>query len=129
MQGIGSSNAWFRQSCDNVPEMNVQRGVLMVVLLTAVGLSGQDYFPAGALSRYAQVDTARARWYSGLLTALDEPSLLQTSKNPALQSYRFVWLRTFHHPVAVRLDVMGDGTGMLTVKHRKWHGWLQTRQA
>ena len=27
-----------------------------------------------------------------------------------------MWLRSFHHPVAVRLDIMSDGTGKLTVK-------------
>jgi hypothetical protein len=50
------------------------------------------------------------------LRALDEPSLLEEAKTPSPQSYRFVWLRTFHHPVAVRLDIMSDGTGKLTVK-------------
>ena len=96
--------------------MTMKRGFLIVMLLAALGLSGQDYFPAGALSGYDQSDKGRARWYSAQLKALDEPSLLETSKDPALQSYRFVWLRTFHHPVAVRLEVMGDGTGRLTVK-------------
>jgi hypothetical protein len=31
-------------------------------------------------------------------------------------SYRFLWLRTFHHPVAIRLDLKADGTGVLTTK-------------
>jgi hypothetical protein len=53
---------------------------------------------------------------SRVLRALDEPSLLEEAKKPTLQSYRFTWLRTFHHPVAVRLDIMSDGTGKLTVK-------------
>src|SRR5437773_8863859 len=72
----------FRQPCDNEPDMTMKRGVLIVVLLAALGLSGQDYFPAGALSGYDQSDKGRARWYSAQLKALDEPSLLETSKDP-----------------------------------------------
>ncbi len=30
--------------------------------------------------------------------------------------YRFLWLRTFDHPIAVRLDVHEDGTGTLVTK-------------
>lgn len=96
--------------------MTKKRGALIAVLLAALRLSGQVYFPFGALSSYEQSDKGRARWYSAQLKALDEPSLLETSKNPELQTYRFVWLRTFHHPIAVRLDVMGNGSGVLTVK-------------
>jgi len=82
-----------------------------------LALSAQDsYFPKGALSDYDRVDIGKADWYSGQLRALDEPSLLEEAKNPSLESYRFVWLRTFHHPVAVRLDIMADGSGKLTVK-------------
>jgi hypothetical protein len=36
--------------------------------------------------------------------------------NPAANTYRFLWLRSFHHPVAVRLEVKPDGTGLLTTK-------------
>jgi hypothetical protein len=96
--------------------MTKKRGVLIAVLIAALRLSGQVYFPVGALSSFEQSDKGRARWYSAQLKALDEPSLLETSKNSALQAYRFVWLRTFHHPVVVRLDVMSDGSGILTVK-------------
>lgn len=80
-------------------------------------LSAQEtYFPKGVLSSDARGDLFRANWYSKHLKALEEPSLLGLAKNPSLQSYRFVWLRTFHHPVIVRLDIMADGTGDLTVK-------------
>src|SRR5271157_5507522 len=88
-----------------------------VVLLVTLAMSAQDnYFPKGSLSSYDRVDIGRARWYSAQLRALDELSLLEEAKNPSLQSYRFVWLRTFHHPVTVRLDIMADGTGRLTTK-------------
>jgi hypothetical protein len=90
---------------------------IALAILSVLTLSAQDsYFPSGALSDYDKSDSFKARWYSEHLKALNEPSLLKEAKDPALQSYRFVWLRTFHHPVAVRLDIMSDGTGTLTVK-------------
>ncbi len=88
-----------------------------VVLWATLTMFAQDnYFPKGSLSSYDRADIARARWYSAQLRALDELSLLEEGKNASLQSYRFVWLRTFHHPVTVRLDIMADGTGKLTTK-------------
>jgi len=45
-----------------------------------------------------------------------EPSLWDLSKSTSAESYRFLWLRTFHHPVSARLDVAGDGAGELVVK-------------
>lgn len=87
------------------------------VILATVALSAQDtYFPKGALSDHDRADNMKARWYTDQLKGLDEPSLLEEAKNPAQESYRFVWLRTFHHPVAVRLDIMADGSGRLTTK-------------
>lgn len=86
---------------------------LATAILATLVISQDSYFPSGALSDYDRVDSFKARWYSDQLRALEEPSLLQEANK---QSYRFVWLRTFHHPVAVRLDIMSDGTGKLTVK-------------
>jgi hypothetical protein len=89
---------------------------LATAILSILVMSQDSYFPSGALSDYDRVDSFKARWYSDQLRALKEPSLLQEADNPSRQSYRFVWLRTFHHPVAVRLDIMSDDTGKLTVK-------------
>jgi hypothetical protein len=94
-----------------------QKAIVLFVLVAAVTLSAQgSYFPKGALSDDPRGDLFRANWYSKQLKALEEPSLLQLAKNPSLESYRFVWLRTFHHPVVVRLDPRSDGTGELTTK-------------
>jgi hypothetical protein len=88
-----------------------------VLFLSVITLYAQDnYFPKDALSSYDRVAASRARWYSDQLRALDERSLLEAANNPSVQSYRFVWLRTFHHPVTVRLDIRVDGTGELTSK-------------
>jgi hypothetical protein len=56
------------------------------------------------------------KWYSGQLNALQEPSLWELSRTSNAEAYRFLWLRTFHHPVAIRLSVQADGSGSLTVK-------------
>src|SRR5262245_45026270 len=90
---------------------------LVAAIILAGVLSARDsYFPNGALSDYGPVDAGRALWYSAQLRALDEPSLFEKAKDSSTHSYRLLWLRTFGHPVTVRLDVMIDGTGKLTVK-------------
>ncbi len=57
------------------------------------------YFPKGA-----------ERWYPKHLEAMKEPSLFQQSTNKAVEQYRFLWLRTFHKPIAVR--VRKDSAGI-----------------
>lgn len=42
-----------------------------------------------------------ATWYSSQLCALNEP-LIFDQKSGTI--YRFTWLRTFHHPVAIRIQ-------------------------
>jgi hypothetical protein len=32
------------------------------------------------------------------------------------ESFRFLWLRSFHQPIAIRIDVNADGTSQLTAK-------------
>lgn len=77
---------------------------------------GQYYFP---ISRFIELDenwknpyqtdilretdmaTFVLGWYSGQLRALNEP-LIFDQKNDTI--YRFTWLRTFHHPVAIRVQ-------------------------
>jgi hypothetical protein len=70
------------------------------------------YFPDSSLD--LRRDHFKRDWYSTQLNALQEPSLYQMGKVSNSESY--LWLRTFHHPVAVRADVKPDGTGMLTTK-------------
>jgi hypothetical protein len=69
-----------------------------------------NYFPA------TMVDEFRAQWYGGFLDAFNEPSLWERSQKSPDQSYRFTWLRTFDHPVVIRIDVRPDGICELTGK-------------
>ena len=87
--------------------------VLLTILATASFASAQ-YFPKGSLD--SRGDEFKDDWYSHQLTALQEPSLFAMMKTPSSESYRFLWLRTFDHPIAIRLDLQPDGTGILTTK-------------
>ncbi len=45
-------------------------------------------------------------WYSKQLIALKEPIIFSdTSKK---EIYRFTWLRTFHNPIAIRIERLGN---------------------
>lgn len=71
-------------------------------------LNTPSYFPRGAFYPEPQREKFIVEWYTQHLTAMGEQSLLsQTESSP--ESYRFLWLRSFHHPVAVRVWGAGDG--------------------
>ena len=83
----------------------------------AMTLTAQTkFFPPGALSERKDLNQFVSDWYSKQLQGLEEPSLWELSKTQGSQSYRFLWLRTFHHPVAIRVDINADGTSRLTTK-------------
>ena len=69
-----------------------------------------QFFPKSSL------DDFKAKWYSAQLQALQEPSLLALAKHGEAESYRFLWLRTFHHPISVRMDQQADGSWVLVTK-------------
>ncbi|MEL6362192.1 MAG: hypothetical protein AAFR21_14025 [Pseudomonadota bacterium] len=54
-------------------------------------------------------------WYSNHLAALQEPSLYQADGRSE-KYLRFVWLRTFHNPVAIRVEFSGKNTARLFFK-------------
>jgi len=73
-----------------------------------------QFFPKSSLDWKGE--DFKARWYSTQLRALGEPSLSALATNRKSESYRFLWLRSFHHPVAVRVDLQADGTWILITK-------------
>jgi hypothetical protein len=85
----------------------------LAIALSATHVQGQ-FFPKSSLD--LRGDEFKAQWYSSQLRALQEPSLLSLTKTPTSESYRFLWLRTFNHPIAIRLDLKPDGTSILTAK-------------
>jgi hypothetical protein len=97
----------------------LMRPFLLLIALCLLGAATPAqvrYFPNGVFSADHRSDEFTLKWYSGQLVALREPSLWELSKTQQAQSYRFLWLRTFHHPIAIRVDVNADGTSQLTTK-------------
>jgi hypothetical protein len=67
------------------------------------------YIPAGDLDIAGAADPSDAfvrQWYSAYLAAMNEPSL-SCGDATADETYRFLWLRSFHQPVAVRISRTG----------------------
>ncbi len=92
------------------------RLICVLVLSLVVSSAAQTkYFPDRAFCGPHETGTCD-RWYAKHLRAMREPSLWKSSKDTSKQSYRFLWLRTFHHPVSARLEVAKDGTAQLFVK-------------
>jgi hypothetical protein len=78
-------------------------------------LSPDVYFPSLVFHCDPRRDNYFSREFSRQLKAMGEPSLLFLSrKDTAARAYRFIWLRAFHRPIAIRL-VLSDGlVGQLT---------------
>jgi len=88
-----------------------------------------QYFPDGVFEDSLWEGSFRGlkeRWYAKHLRSMDEPSLSEASQDTTLPAYRFLWLRTFHHPISVRLTVHADGTGTLNAKETDGHGGYET---
>ena len=66
------------------------------------------YFPRGAFFPKPEQEKFIMEWYTSHLKAMGEQSLLSQT-DASRESYRFLWLRSFHHPVAVRVWSSGDG--------------------
>lgn len=88
---------------------------LTAFLIAALATQGHaQFFPKSSLDLGG--DDFKAKWYSTQLRALREPSLSALATNTKAESYRFLWLRTFHHPIAVRVNLQADGSWMLITK-------------
>ena len=64
----------------------------------------------------AKIDAFELMWYETQLKTLQEPSFSEFENSNAVEAYRFIWLRTSHNPVAVRVETQQDDTGMLFLK-------------
>lgn len=67
------------------------------------------------------IDEFEADWFGGELRKLQEPSLyrLATDGGPDRSSHiRFLWIRSFHDPVAIRIERSPDGKAFLTARQR-----------
>jgi hypothetical protein len=89
-----------------------------------IRISGQ-YFPQHTFDSEPDRDAFVVDWYSKHLAAMQELSLWEILKSPTQHVYRFLWLRTFHAPIVIRLNVNPDGTGVLTTKMTNGKGGYQ----
>jgi hypothetical protein len=56
------------------------------------------------------------------LRALREPRLEGLASDSSNHVYRFTWLRTFHHPLAVRIVIAPNGNGAAFIKETSGQG-------
>jgi hypothetical protein len=78
--------------------------------------AGDYYFPVGALDpARPKIDGFLRDWYSKYLRAMLEPSL-SCGARPEGFAYRFLWLRSFHHPVAMRVEKNGSSATLNAVE-------------
>ena len=75
----------------------------------AEGLRGPDCGAADAAYFAGSAPSDRDLWYGQHLRAMREPRLCEPSD---VERYRFLWLRTFHRPVAVRVERTEAGASL-----------------
>ena len=80
--------------------------------LKALSRAENSYFPRDAFSYDSKLSEGFGHWYTRELQHLDEPAILNESRNTV---YRFLWLRSFHPTIAVRIWLAGEKK-MLSVK-------------
>jgi hypothetical protein len=102
--------------------------VFLMLLLSTMSFAQSSYFPTRARGDDEKIDNFKVEWYSKFLKAMREPSLWEASSRSKTQTYRFLWLRSFDHPVSVRLEVNSDGTSLLTTKISSGQGGYEPGQ-
>jgi len=74
------------------------------------------FFPPLLFSDIEAMDQQIQGLYSQHLLSMGEPSLWAMSEDEDKQAYRFLWLRTFHYPISIRLEIDEEGMGNLTTR-------------
>jgi hypothetical protein len=90
---------------------------------TVKKLNTPSYFPKGAFDPKPEREQFKVEWYTQHLKAMGEQSIFSQT-DASRESYRFLWLRSFHHPVAVRVWSSGDGH-FINVKQMDGQGGYQ----
>jgi hypothetical protein len=79
-------------------------------------MMSESYFPPLAFSDRPDLHAFIENWYASHLQALGEAAIYHPTSKRHSEVYRFLWLRTFHHPLIFRLDVAPDLTGIVSYK-------------
>jgi len=101
----------------------IDRKILMIILLLVnCGCSLKSgnlnklkdnefyFFPKGVFNSIDikdDKDSFYRKWYSNQLISMNEPSLLVQGQDIEF-ACRFLWLRSFHHPIAIRVEKQGE---------------------
>jgi hypothetical protein len=91
--------------------------ILASVALSPLGMAGDlaRYFPgqddSASKNRYAASERGTAR----ILEQFNEPSLC-CHPEETTREFRFTWLRTFDHPIVIRISERQDGNWSVVVK-------------
>ena len=101
---------------NNVKSPFTRRVLLFFLLSCSFCLAQERMFPRGSLGPTGDLDEFKNRWYSGNLKALQEPALYPMAKDKSIECYRFLWLRSFSHPISVRLSHHGKDEWILKLK-------------
>jgi hypothetical protein len=97
----------------------MRKAIGLCILLLVVGSASfaqSRYFPPDSLASNPKIEKLIYDWYSKQFKAMKEPSLWELSRTQSSPSYRFIWLRSFHHPMVLRVDINADGSSLLTTK-------------
>lgn len=90
-----------------VPPKPVEADCYPGLSLETSAMERELFFPPKVLAQDQPGNTFRNNWYSKHLSAMKEESLY-SPEGDWIESYRFLWLRSFHNPVAVRLWKCGS---------------------
>lgn len=89
-----------------------------------VSASEEYFFPLGLFkSAWRDSDEFVRKWYSYHLRTMGEPSL-SCGVNKDTEIYRFVWFRTFHRPIAIRVSHSKEGTHLVAVESTGAGGYV-----
>jgi hypothetical protein len=83
---------------------------LSILIFYACSSTPVDYFPEGTF------DDFTINWYSEQLDALDELPIHGQKSNVTKRIYRFIWLRSFHHPISLRIEISDKDRAVLYIK-------------
>jgi hypothetical protein len=89
--------------------------VFLSLSAAALGADSTVYFPGQLDSEKTNRYASAERGIAQLLSLLKEPPICCESVAPT-RTFRFTWLRTFHRPIAFRLEEQPDGHWVLYTK-------------
>ena len=93
--------------------------IIVSFLFLSVPLCAADdgYFPDKIFSsERPDMHKFVSDWYCKHLNVLEEPSIYEQKSDKSKQIIRFTWLRTFHNPIALRLEINDKGSGTFFIK-------------